>query len=135
MRRMMTVLGGVALALAVAGCRSVDTVEVGDTLGGPPYQWVQTDDDLNEFAKVVSARRDRQNGLLRVQVDLKNTRRNEERIVYRFVWLDEKGIEVSSIQNDWMPKIMGGSETVQIVGIAPDPRVVTCIVKLQETVR
>ncbi len=123
----------VACALALAGCRSTDTVYVGDT--APPYRWVQTDRDLSAFAKVVSARRDRQNDLLRVQVELKNTRRREERIVYRFVWLDEKGFEINSIQNEWQPRILGGYETVQLVGIAPSPQATDCIVKIQESVR
>ena len=64
-----------------------------------------------------------------------NTRRKEQRIVYRFVWLDAKGIEVSSVQNDWLPKIVGGYETIQLVGIAPDPRVTDGIVKIKESLR
>lgn len=133
MRRVL-VLGGCLAALALAGCHSVDTVYVGDA-GGPPYKWVQTDNNLRNKAEVVSAKRDRQNGLLRVQVDVKNNYNRTERIVYRFVWLDEQGIEVSSIQNDWLPRILGAGEQIQIVGIAPDPRVTDAIVKIQESIR
>jgi uncharacterized protein YcfL len=122
-------------ALALAGCRSTDTVYVGEKMGGPPYRWVQTDNNLKHKARVISARQDRQNDLLRVQVDLQNTRNRTERIVYRFVWLDAKGIEVSSIQNTWTVRTLGGGETIQIGGIAPDPRVTDCLVKIQEAVR
>lgn len=135
MRRALVLGGCLTMALALAGCRSVDTVYVGDAGGGPPYKWVQTDNNLRDKAKVVSAKRDRQHGLLRVQVDVKNNYNRTERIVYRFVWLDEQGIEVSSIQNDWLPRILGAGEQIQIVGIAPDPRVTDAIVKIQESIR
>jgi uncharacterized protein YcfL len=135
MNKKMMLGACLAAALAMVGCRSqTDTVYVGDKYG-PPYRWVQTDSDLKEYAKVVSATRDRQNGLLRVQVDLQNTRSVEHRIVYKFVWLDDKGIEVTSITNDWLPRIISGKETVQLVGIAPDPRITDCIVKLKESTR
>lgn len=134
MRKMLVLGGCLAAALAMGGCRT-ETVYIGDGLGGPPYRWVQTDTELKDVAKVIAARQDRQNNLLRVQVEVQNLRRTEKRIVYRFVWMDEKGIEVSSIQNDWLPKILGSHETVQLTGIAPDTRVTQCIVKLQESMR
>ena len=135
MRKMLVLGGCLAVALAMGGCRTTNNVYVGDGLGGPPYRWVQVDDNLDDVAQVVVARQDRQNGLLRVQVEVQNVRRVEKRVVYRFVWLDEKGIEVTSIQNDWLPKILGGHETVQLTGIAPDTRVTQCIVKIQESLR
>ena len=70
-----------------------------------------------------------------MQVDLKNTRNREERIVYRFVWLDAQGIEIPSIQNDWLPRSIGSGEQVQLVGIAPDTRVTDAIVKIQQSIR
>ena len=134
MRKMLVLGGCLAAALMLGGCKSTDTIYISDSLG-PPYRWVQSSDEVKEFVKVFSARQDRQNGLLRVQVDLHNTLRSQKRIVYRFVWMDEKGIEVSSIQNEWTSKIMGSGETVQLTGIAPEPRVTQCIVKLQESER
>lgn len=122
-----------AAALVAAGCQS--KVPAFETLNGPPSRWVQPGGDLPKYVEIVSARQDIQNGLLRAQVNIKNNRRNEYRLLYRFTWLDAKGFEITSIQNDWLPKILGGYETVQIVGIAPDPRATQCVVKLQESLK
>ena len=130
------ILLSAALGLALsAGChRTVNTVAVGDSQI-TEYQWIQTDSGLNDIAHVVSARKDRVNGLLKVQVELTNLRNHDERIVYKFQWLDANGMEVPSISNDWVPKVINGRESLMIVGVAPDPRVTDCRLKLQENVR
>jgi len=128
---------GIALmvGLALAGCRRADTVYVGKTVDGQTYRWIQTDNNLRYKAEIVSARRDRENGLLRVQVDLRNTRYRTERIIYRFSWFDEKGIEVPSIQSTWTVRTLNGGETIQITGIAPDPRVTDSMISIMEASR
>ena len=135
MKRLLTLGASALLAIAVAGChRTVDTVQVGESLG-TQYNWIQTDSGLSQMAHVVSARKERVNGLLKVEVEVINLREHDERIVYKFQWLDANGMEISSITNDWLPKVINGKESVMIAGIAPDPRVTDCRLKLQENVR
>lgn len=135
MRYVTTVAGCLLLAVASVGChRTVNTVAVGDSMTSE-YKWIQTDSGLSEQATVVSARKDRVNGLLKVQIELLNRRNHDERIVYKFQWLDASGMEITSIASDWQPKVINGRESVMIVGVAPDARVTDCRVKLQENVR
>ena len=92
---------GLLLVAAIAGCsRSVDTVQVGDSLGNE-YKWIQTDAGIGKTARVVSAKKARTDtGLLQVQVELYSVRHNDAKFVYKFVWLDAKGMEINSITND-----------------------------------
>lgn len=127
---------GLLLAAAVAGCqRTVDTVQVGDSLD-TPYKWIKTDGGASQAFKVVNARKARtETGQLKVEVDVQNVRKTYERFVYKFEWLDAKGMEINSITNDWQVRVVNGLETVTLTGIAADPRVTDCRVKLQKDVR
>jgi uncharacterized protein YcfL len=127
---------GLLLAVAVAGCHStVNTVSVGDSLG-TGYSMVQTDYGLSQICKVISARKTRTDtGALKVQVELMNTRNHDERFVYKFLWLDANGMEIPSITNDWQVRVINGKETIMLTGVAADPRVKDCRVKMQESVQ
>lgn len=127
---------GLLLLAAIAGCsRSVDTVQVGDSLGNE-YKWIQTDAGIGKTAKVVSAKKTRTDtGLLKVQVELYSVRHNDAKFVYKFVWLDAKGMEINSITNDWQVRVINGHETLMITGTAGDPRVTDCRLKLQDNIR
>ncbi len=127
---------GLLLAVAIVGCqRTVDTVQVGDSLG-TSYKWVQTDGGASQAFKVVTARKARtETGQLKVEVEVQNIRKTYERFVYKFQWLDAKGMEINSITNDWQVRVVNGLETVTLTGMAADARVTDCRVKLQKDVR
>ena len=127
---------GLLLTAALLGCqRTVDTVAVGDSLGSS-YNWVQTDGGASRAFKVITARKTRtETGLLKVEVELQNTRKSYERFVYKFEWLDAKGMEINSITNDWQVRVVNGLETVTLTGMAADARVTDCRVKLQKDIR
>jgi uncharacterized protein YcfL len=133
---MLSLGGCLLLGLAVAaGChRTVNTVAVGDSLGSE-YKWIQTDTGVSQICQIVSARKDRVNGLLKVQVEVLNIRNHDERFVYRFQWLDANGMEITSVANDWVPQVINGRESLTIQGIAPDPRVTDARIKMQENIR
>jgi uncharacterized protein YcfL len=123
------------VSVSLAGCRrTVDTVHVGDSYGDQ-YKWVQTDSGMGQIAKVISARKQRVNDLLKVQVELMNTRKNDERFVYKWVWLDADGLEITSITNTWNVRVINAKETIMLSAIAPDPRVTDARLLLQESVR
>ncbi len=127
---------GLLLAAAIAGCtRTVDTVEVGDSLG-TQYKWIQTDAGIGRTCKVISAQKTRTDtGLLKVQVELYSVRHNDVHFVYKFQWLDAKGMEINSITNDWQVRVINGHEKLMITGVAGDPRVTDCRLKLQDNIR
>ena len=127
---------GLLLSAAIVGCqRTVDTVAVGDSLGSS-YTWVEKDRGVSHAFKVITARKARTDtGLLKVEVELQNTRTEYERFVYKFQWLDVKGMEINSITNDWQVRVVNGLETVTLTGMAGDPRVTDCRVKLQKDIR
>jgi len=127
---------GLLVTAAIVGCqRTVDTVQVGDSLG-TSYKWVQTDSGASQAFKVITARKTRtETGQLKVEVELQNIRKSYERFVYKFEWFDAKGMEISSITNDWQVRVVNGLETVTLTGIAADARVTDCRVKLQKDIR
>lgn len=123
-------------ALALAGChRTVNTVEVGDAAGSPQYRWIQTDSGLGSVAHVTSASKTRVNDLLRVQVEITNDRERQQRLYYRFEYLDADGMVVDTPLSTWQPIVIQGRETIKINGVAPNPRVTDCRLKLQESIR
>ena len=135
MRVLTYVAGTLVLAAAALGChRTVNTVEVGESLPGE-YKWIQTDSGMSAQATVIAAKKERVNGLLKVQVKLLNRRNHDERFVYKFQWLDANGYEIQSVASDWQPRVINGKESITITGIAPDARVTDCHLKLQENVR
>lgn len=129
----MAILAGGVLV----GCehQTVDTVAVGST-ADTNYKWIHTDYGIDNIAKVVSARKDRVNGLLRVQVEIVNRSRDPQTLTYKWEWYDANGIEIISIAtNEWLPLVLGGKEDKPISAIAPDPRIVDARLKIQKSVR
>lgn len=134
MRKFVIVASGLVLTVAIGGCHSsVNTVKVGESQ--PQFQWIQTDKVLSEQTTVVSAKKIRENGLLKMQVELINSGRDDERFLYKIEWLDADGFELKSISTGWMAKVIQGKETMAISAIAPDPRATDCRLKLQENAR
>lgn len=127
---------GLLLAAAVVGCHStVNTVTVGDQLG-TQYRWIQTDAGLSRMCKVVSAKKTRNDaGLLVVQVDLTSTLNHTKTFVYKYQWFDASGMELTSVSNDWLPKVIHGKETITLSQVAPDARATECRLLMQESVR
>jgi len=135
MRNLKTVFGLTSLAVALAGCyRTVNTVEVGKSVEGE-YRWIITDSGLSQVASVVSARKTRADDLLRVEVEVENLRPIQQRFYYRFEWFDADGNIVDTPLSTWQPQIVAGRERVVLRGIAPNPRVTDCRLKLQESSR
>lgn len=126
---------GLAIAAALAGChRTINTVEVGQSVDGQ-YRWIVTDSGLSQVAAVVAARKTRADDLLRVEVEVENLRPIQQRFYYRFEWFDADGNIVDTPLSTWQPQIVAGRERVVIKGIAPNPRVADCRLKLQESSR
>lgn len=97
---------------------------------------ISTDDFLQNRLKVVRVdKKVQRDGLLKVQVTLKNMRTgfwaqigawftgdNPYQIAYRFTWLDNNGIEVETATSTWIPKIIIPGDTVRITSISPNSK-------------
>jgi len=85
-----------ALALALAGCATVNTVEPANPTGHAdkvPDKRIITNDTLNEIAYVVEVdRATTASGFPQVQVQLQNMKSGVKNINYRFQWFDAHGI-------------------------------------------
>jgi uncharacterized protein YcfL len=121
--------------LALVGCtHPVNTVNVAGASG--QHEWIATDFGLTQHATVVSSAKKRlENGLLMVQVVIENKNRDSERILCKVEWLDQYGMELTSIGSDWEPKTIHGRETLTIQKVAADPRAIDCRLKLKESER
>jgi uncharacterized protein YcfL len=97
---------------------------------------VSTDSFLQDRLEIIRVdKKEQKDGLLRVQVTVKNIRTsfgaqasswimgdNPYQIVYRFTWLDQEGMEVETAASTWIPTAIMPGDTVRFKAIAPHPR-------------
>jgi len=89
----------------------------------------------NRLAVIRVDKKEQRDGLLKVQVTLKNVRTgfwaqlgswlmgdNPYHIAYRFTWLDSDGMEVETAASTWIPKIIIPGDIVRITAISPNNR-------------
>ncbi len=125
------------LPFGIVSCsNTVNTVEPEEDRSNPTTieeKKIITDSSLSDIANVVDVRETTvANGLLKVQVKLKNLDTEQRRVNYRFVWLDEDGMKVRSSLSAWRPKVLEAKETVWISAVAPQPNVNSFQFKMQE---
>jgi uncharacterized protein YcfL len=119
-----SILIGATLALAAAGCATVNTVEPANPtaqVDKVPDKRIITNDTLNEIAYVVEVDRAKAaSGLPMVQVRLQNMKAGVKNVNYRFEWFDAHGISL-----DTDPQIrslsLEGGEMRDITDVAPSP--------------
>ena len=129
MRRAICVIGGLAAFLLLSACaRTVNTVDVrsdGST------DWIQTDPILSESTYLTGVRKAKEGDLLRVQVNIVNRRDAQQIFIYRFVWLDARGMEFKTPLTTWERKFIEGQQQMSLTGIAPDASVTDCRLELR----
>lgn len=131
MRKLMIIaLAGI---FAVAGCHSHKATS-GKVLN-PEYPWVYYDGEIEDVGIVSAIKSRTDNNLLRAQVQLRNTRRGLERILYKVTWLNAQGFTVSSLNDTWTVRILNSNEYIYIDVVAPSPEVVDCRIQLQKSER
>jgi len=122
------------------GCQStVNTVDNKDkTIQQDPVDIsrMSTDGFLENRLEIVRVdKREHADGLLRVQVTIKNLRSgfwaqvsswfmgdNPYQIAYRFTWLDIDGMEVETATSTWVPLTVVPGDTLRLRAISPNPR-------------
>jgi uncharacterized protein YcfL len=122
---------------ALSGCaNNVNTVERAQSQAAPDYvadKRVVTDNTLARTVRVNSVNQATVSGnLLKVQATLENLKNNPRTIRYKFEWIDQTGMAVSSPNETWKTLIVQGRETTTISSVAISPRAVDFILKLSE---
>lgn len=93
------------LTAVLAGCSSssVNTISNADVKANiQPIvdRRIYTDDRMAKALTVTELRESKTNdGFMRVQIFLKNRTSDSYHLLYRFVWTDENGVEVESLDN------------------------------------
>lgn len=113
------------LALALAGCSTVNTVERAEPEMTPDYiatKKVITDPSLADIVSVENVIQSTVSGnLLKIQVELKNKTNDYHRFLYRFQWFTKDGMQVTTAAPPWRTSQVEGRETVYVSGVSPSP--------------
>lgn len=121
----------------LSACKTVNTVERAEPIGqATPVmdRRIETDGGLSKIARIVDVREATVSGdILKVQVDLLNTRSSAKRFNYKFDWYDLEGMRVDTALSTWQPQQIQGKEVITLTGIAPTPRAKDFKLKLQES--
>ncbi|MDP2827769.1 MAG: YcfL family protein [Sulfuricellaceae bacterium] len=73
------------------------------------------------YLKITDMRVVQRNGLLNIQVEVTNTSDTNERLFYRFKWLDSTGFSVWD-EEPWKPVLIYGRQKHLITVVAPTPQ-------------
>ncbi|HOK04418.1 MAG TPA: DUF1425 domain-containing protein [Victivallales bacterium] len=60
-------------------------------------------------------------GLIKAQVTVRNIKRADIKVAYKFQWFNASGIEVSTSAQPWLEKILLGGEVVYLSSVSPNP--------------
>lgn len=127
------------MAAFLTGCshRTINTVQRADPIAQPNLvndQRIITDASLARALSVVQVNESVVGeNLIKVQVVLENKRSISRAIRYRFEWVAEDGMMLSSPTGGWRTITLRGRETGAVSATATNPRAVDFILKLQET--
>ncbi|MCR6654953.1 MAG: YcfL family protein [Opitutus sp.] len=125
------------LGLFAAGCASnVNTVSRAEPQAEPNLiadKRVITDNTLANAIRIVSVNEGvASSNLKRIQVTIENRKNSTRTLSYKFEWVDENGMAVSSPNETWKTIRLLGRETTTISTIAVTPRAVDFTLKLRE---
>ena len=126
-----------ASALLAAGCaHSVNTVSRAQPQATPNYvndQRVITDSTLGRNVGIVSVNDNKVSGnLLKVQVTLENRSSKRQAFTYKFDWIGQDGMELSSPTGGWKQIQLEGREVRAVAATARSPAAVDFRLKLRE---
>ncbi len=108
---------GLALAgLVLAGCISSAPTVVEKQ--GEKYKVTANSVILQNHLKVVERSVRKINDFLEVQIRGQNVTRKDVQFEYRFIWLDEDGIELDSAMSTWKPMALHAKEEAVMKGMA-----------------
>ena len=119
------------LLILMAGCvketPSVNTIanaDVSANIKRVVDQRVETDQILAQYLFLTEIRESQTNdGYKRIQVFLKNYSGSTYKVMYRFNWYDENGVEVENPDNEmWVRKMVVTGDDLTLTSIAPSKK-------------
>jgi uncharacterized protein YcfL len=130
MKNSLFTCGALTLACLALGCaKSVNDVNISSN---GQYSWIQTDPWLANIAQVQSVNKEfTPDGILHVQVVVKNTDHVANRIRWRYVWVDQNGMEVDTPLTTWETIRLEGKQTKALNGAGPNSRAKDCRLELK----
>ncbi len=118
MKRLVFLLAAVAALAVGPGCLGPDTAGVSVEQG----RLVVED---RAFASCLALVQDQtvrtEQGFLKAQVTVKNTRKRDARVQYRFTWKDRDGMTLKRAETLWTPLVLHGREEAVVEAICPVP--------------
>lgn len=137
MKLLLPAVALAALALALGGCAtSVNTVTRAQPEATPDFvndKRVVTDQSLARKLTVVSVNQGKASGdLLKVQATLRNNSSKPQAFAYKFDFIADDGMELSSPTGGWKQIQLEGKEERSVAAIATSPRAVDFRLKLRE---
>jgi len=126
-----------AAALLASGCaHSVNTVSRAEPQATPNYvndQRVITDSTLGRKLGIVQVVDNKVSGnLLKVQVTLENRSSKPQAFTYKFDWIGQDGMELSSPVGGWKQVQLEGREVRAVAATASSPAAVDFRLKVRE---
>ena len=119
-------LAGLCAAIVLAGCTTVESTR-------SDGQLVSTESGVSGVV-VENVRKVVENGLLRVQLDLRNTAALKRTVQARFEWVDASGFVVASDTTAApLTRVLAPGQTATIGAVAPSPRPVDFRLQLSKT--
>jgi uncharacterized protein YcfL len=135
--KLLLASAALAAALLATGCaHSVNTVSRAEPRATPNYvndQRVITDSTLGRKVGVVEVIDNKVSGnLLKVQVTLENRSSKPQAFTYKFDWIGQDGMELSSPTGGWKQIQLEGRETRAVAATATSPGATDFRLKLRE---
>ena len=131
--RLMTVIAMVCAALA-CGCASVPTegFEVA-VCEGVATASVRIDDRhfAQRFCVESALVRREASGFAVVQIQMRNTRRDDVPIQYKFTFFDADGMEIQPGVRAWEQSTLHGGESVSLASVAPEKTAVRFVLRVR----
>jgi len=134
-KKLILLLASLALC---SGCatRSVNSVERASPRATPNTvvdQRIVTDSSLARKLAILSINESYVSGdLLQVQAVIENTTKSAKDFVYKFDWIAQNGMEVSSTASTWRSLRLQGGERSSISAVAKTPTAVDFRLQFQE---
>lgn len=125
------------LLAVLSGCATnVNTVERAQPLATTNYvsdKRVVTDNTLARTVRVNAINQATVSGnLLKIQATVENLKNDLRTVQYKFEWIDQDGMAVSTPTQGWKVLQLQGRETTTISTVATSPRAVDFVLKLSE---